>query len=88
MIAAGGADEWKLPPETSKYKPARGVEVVSANCSLCHSADYGVTQPPLARPAWKATVEKTRSKYGAPIDTNNVEAILDYLTTVNGSKAP
>jgi hypothetical protein len=57
-----------------------------ANCSLCHSADYVATQPPLARPAWKATIEKMRLKYGAPIGTNNVEAIVDYLSSTYGQQ--
>src|SRR5690349_504741 len=78
------ADAWKLPPETAKYRPGRGIEVVSVNCVLCHSADYVATQPPLTRPAWKAIVDKMRLKYGAPISTNNVEVIVDYLSNSYG----
>ena len=86
VLSAGAADDWKLPAETVKFKPGRGAELAFANCSLCHSADYLSTQPSLARPAWKATVDKMRLKYGAPITTNNVDALVDYLTAAYGPK--
>src|ERR1043165_2256962 len=66
-LGGSGADAWKLPAEKAQVKPAPGAPRVIANCSLCHSADYISTQPPLSRAAWKATVEKMRLKYGAPI---------------------
>jgi len=78
------ADAWKLPAETVKYKPGPGMELAIANCALCHSADYVSTQPRLSGAAWKATVEKMRSKYGAPISTNNVDAIVNYLSVAYG----
>jgi mono/diheme cytochrome c family protein len=87
VISAVAADAWKLPAETTKFKPDPGAVLAVANCSACHSSDYVSTQPPLARPAWKATVEKMRSKYGAQIATNNVDAIVDYLTSNYGAAA-
>ena len=78
------ADAWKLPAETAKYKPGPGMELAIANCARCHSADYVSTQPRLSGAAWKATVEKMRSKYGAPISTNNVDAIVNYLSIAYG----
>jgi sulfite dehydrogenase (cytochrome) subunit B len=80
------ADAWKLPPETARYKPGPGLELVIGNCTLCHSADYVSTQPPLTRAAWKATVEKMRLRYGAPISTNRTDAIVDYLTNAYGKE--
>jgi sulfite dehydrogenase (cytochrome) subunit B len=84
VFVTRAADEWKLPPETAKFRPGPKLEVVVANCSLCHSADYISTQPPLSRKSWQATVDKMRLKYGAPIVTNNVDAIVTYLTTTYG----
>ena len=86
-LAASAADAWKLPAETAQLKPAPGAPLVIANCSLCHSADYISTQPPLNRAAWKATVEKMRLKYGAPIVTNNVDALVEYLSANYGAAA-
>ena len=84
LSAIGAVNNWQLPSETTKLKPGPGAELVAGNCLLCHSADYISTQPRLTRPAWKATVEKMRAKYGAPIATNKVDGIVDYLTTVYG----
>ncbi len=81
ISVALAADAWKLPAETAKLKEGPGAPLANANCALCHSAEYISTQPPLSRAAWKATVEKMRLKYGAPILTNNVDAIADYLST-------
>ena len=84
-FSAPSADSWRLPPEITKLKPGPGSELVVGNCLLCHSADYISTQPPLGRNAWKATVEKMRAKYGAPIATNRVDDLLDYLVTNYGT---
>jgi len=78
------AQDWKLPAETEKLKPGRGAELAAANCLLCHSADYVSTQPPLTRSAWKTTVEKMRVRYGAPIATNRVDDLVEYLATAYG----
>jgi mono/diheme cytochrome c family protein len=86
-LAVAAADSWKLPAETAKFKPGRGAPLVIANCSTCHSADYISTQPPLSPPAWKATVDKMRLRYGAPISTNSTDEIVDYLTREYGKKA-
>jgi len=86
IVAGRAADDFKLPAETAKLKPGVGVQLVTANCLLCHSADYISTQPPLPAAAWRASVEKMRSKYGAPVSTNNVQAIVEYLGSAYGSQ--
>jgi len=78
------ADAWKLPAETTKYKPGPRMELAMASCALCHSADYISTQPRLSSAAWRAIVEKMRLKYGAPIATNNVDALVQYLSAAYG----
>ncbi len=75
-----------LPPETVKLKPSSGSDLVSAQCLLCHSADYISTQPKLSRAAWKATVVKMQQKYGAPIQTNAVDSLVEYLSKNYGSE--
>src|SRR5256885_2349852 len=78
--ASWAADqEFKLPPETTKLRPGPGVEIVTSSCLLCHSADYISTQPPMDRAAWQAAVQKMREKYGAPIATNTVPQLVEYL---------
>jgi len=79
--AALKSDEpgWKLPAETARLKPGPGVEFATANCLLCHSADYISMQPPLDRAGWQATVQKMREKYGAPLPADKVDAVAEYL---------
>ena len=84
---AFAADEWKLPVEKPALKQTVGVELVVGNCRLCHSVDYVATQPPLLRAQWMATVEKMRGKFGATIPTNQVPAIVDYLTINYGRES-
>ncbi len=85
---AAEPDEWKLPSETVELRAGKGREWVAGQCVLCHSADYVTTQPPLARAAWTATVEKMRAKYGAPVPTNAVPSLVDYLVTAYGKPDP
>lgn len=78
--AAPGADAWKLPAETARLKAGPGVALAIAHCSSCHSADYILTQPPLTQAQWRATVLKMQKTFGAPIATNQVDALTEYLS--------
>jgi sulfite dehydrogenase (cytochrome) subunit B len=84
-IAFAADAPFTLPRETTKLKPGAGVELVTAQCLICHSADYISTQPRLTRAQWRASVVKMQQKYGAPIATNSVERLVDYLTGNYGS---
>ncbi len=85
LILVQAADRnWKLPPETARLKPGSGAEIATSQCLLCHSADYISTQPRLDRAAWSASVQKMREKYGSPLPTNQVDAVVDYLVKTYG----
>ncbi len=89
LSPARAADEpWVLPAETAKLKPGPGVETATLSCILCHSADYISTQPRLNRTQWTAAVLKMQAKYGAPITTNNVTPLVDYLVANYGKENP
>ena len=81
MPLAVSADPVKitLPAETATLKKAPGVELATAQCVICHSADYISTQPPLPRKFWEGSVAKMQQKFGAAIPAGDVEAIVDYL---------
>lgn len=72
-------DSWKLPPETARFKSAPETALVTGNCMVCHSADYIATQPPLNRKQWTALVTKMQTKFGAPLMTNKLDEIVNYL---------
>src|SRR4051812_30830639 len=89
LPAAQAADRgWKLPAETAKLERGPGVEIVTAQCLLCHSADYISIQPRMNRAAWTATVTKMKDKYGAPITPENIEPVVNYLAKTYGAEKP
>ena len=87
LLARAAEKSFTLPPETATLKSGPGAELVNSQCLLCHSADYISTQPRLTRAAWKAEVIKMQQKYGAPIMTNNIDALTDYLARNYGRDA-
>jgi hypothetical protein len=74
----------ELPVETPSFRQGEGVQLAMAQCLQCHSAEYITTQPPLGRPAWKASIEKMRGKYGATVPPETEAALLDYLAGAYG----
>lgn len=86
FILRAGDRNWKLPPETTKLERGPGVEVATAQCLLCHSADYIAIQPPLNRATWAATVTKMKDKYGAPILPDATNALVNYLVKTYGTE--
>lgn len=83
-LAAAEGKGWKLPPETARFKPGKGVELALGHCLICHSADYVSSQPPMGQAAWLASVTKMREKYGAPLPADKVDALVEYLTRQYG----
>lgn len=89
LLAAGlSAAElaFTLPPETATLKAGPGVDLANSICLTCHSADYVSTQPKLSRAAWTASVQKMKTKYGAPIADNQVDPLVDYLVKTYGAE--
>ena len=74
-----------LPPETSAFRVVSGAEIAMAQCLQCHSAEYITTQPRLGRNAWRASIEKMRSKYGAVVAPETEVALLEYLVGTYGA---
>lgn len=79
-------DAWVLPVGEPVPPEGEAAEPLRRHCALCHSFDYIATQPRLSRTGWAASVEKMRSKYGAPIPTNQVPALVNYLVTNHGKE--
>jgi mono/diheme cytochrome c family protein len=85
LLVAAAQTPFALPPETARLKPGPGLELASSQCALCHSADYISTQPRLSAAQWRAAIVKMQTKYGAPIATNSIDALVDYLSRTYGS---
>jgi mono/diheme cytochrome c family protein len=63
-----------------KLKDGESKQLVQANCVACHSLDYiPMNSPFLDRKGWEATVNKMVKVMGAPIPSEELPAIVDYL---------
>lgn len=74
----------ELPAEIGVFKTGQGVEIANGQCLVCHSVEYVATQPQFPRVFWASSVKKMREKYGSAIPEDQVELLLDYLTTQYG----
>ena len=74
-------------PESDRMFPAgRGSDAINNNCLACHSAGMVLNQPVLSKQAWTAEVNKMINNYKAPIAPEDVGTIVEYLTTLKGTK--
>lgn len=81
--AAVHADESSI-----RLVQAEGVERLQAACAACHSLDYIIMNSPFQdRVGWEKTVTKMVKVMGAPIEPDDVAAIVDYLAKHYGPAA-
>jgi len=85
-VAASAEKTIALPPDNAHgaLKPGPGMELVQANCLICHSTDYIVMQPRGDAKQWQGVVTKMIKVYGAPISEADAKAIAEYLATAYG----
>jgi len=81
---AGAAATIDLPPGGDVLPDRPNAEAVDRNCLLCHSTETILNQPALSRDIWKTEIDKMRTAFGAQIAPDSDDAILAYLTTING----
>jgi hypothetical protein len=74
----------ELPPGDDVLPDRLGAEAVDRNCLSCHSTETILNQPALSRDIWKAEIDKMRTDFNAQISPDADEAILAYLTSING----
>jgi hypothetical protein len=73
-----------LPAGDRMFPGGPSADAINDNCLACHSAGMVLNQPALPKAEWEAEVDKMRTAYKAPIDANDVDAILDYLVSIKG----
>lgn len=74
-----------LPTETVAL-PA-SAEIVSTNCTACHSAELILTQPKLKPAQWAAEVAKMRTAYKATIAESDDPKLVAALVALQGGVA-
>lgn len=73
-----------LPEDTTALPPGPNVELASATCLACHSADMITNQPRMTDKQWTANVEKMVKVYKANIDDKDVAPVVAYLLAMQG----
>jgi cytochrome c5 len=81
---AGQTAMIELPPGDDVLPDRPGAEAVDRNCLSCHSTETILNQPALSRDIWQAEIGKMRTNFNAQISPDADEAILAYLTSING----
>jgi hypothetical protein len=71
-------------PDRGMTFPGSGSDAINNNCLVCHSAGMVLTQPALSKAAWQAEVDKMIHVYKAPVPSEDVAAIVDYLARMKG----
>lgn len=66
-----------LPVDTVTLPPA--AEIVTINCSACHSPEMILSQPVLDAETWQKEIDKMRTAYRATIDPKDDKALVAAL---------
>ena len=74
-----------LPHDEGELPSGPNQRTFAVSCTICHSTRLVMTQPSFARKQWTAVVEKMVKTYGAPINSETQEKIVDYLMAVRGN---
>jgi cytochrome c553 len=75
-----------LPDSDKMFPDGPRSDAINNNCLACHSADMVLNQPAFSKQAWAAEVNKMINNYKAPVAPEDVGAIVDYLTSLKGTK--
>lgn len=68
-----------------RLKDGPGKDLVASRCAICHSLDYIPMNSPFLDPAgWEREVEKMVRVLGAPVEEQEIPAILHYLNSRYG----
>lgn len=73
-----------MPHDEPVFPPGAGRDEFVTACVVCHSPRYITMQPQFSRTTWLSEVKKMKDVYGAHISDNQVQAITDYLVSING----
>jgi len=75
-----------LPDSDKMFPDGPGSDTINNNCLACHSADMVLNQPTLSKQAWAAEVTKMINTYKAPVASEDVGRIVEYLTGLKAAK--
>ena len=77
-----------LPDEKVAFPAGPEGELLTVNCTACHSPEMILNQPRLAADKWQATIDKMRKAYHAAIAPGDDAKIIAALTALPAQRAP
>lgn len=76
-----------LPDEKVAFAGSPEGELLTVNCTACHSPEMILNQPHLAADKWQATIDKMRKAYHASIDPADDARLIAALTALPPQRA-
>jgi mono/diheme cytochrome c family protein len=76
-----------LPASQISFPVGKGSVIANAYCLICHSAGMVLRQPPLTQDEWTVEINKMRNSFGAPLPADQVQALAEYLRSINGRQS-
>lgn len=77
-----------LPTDEPVFPGGAASDVLTNNCTACHSAEMILMQPPLDAKTWNAEVTKMRTVFHAAIDEKDQPAIVTALLALPAQRQP
>jgi len=75
----------QLPDDNEQFPEPDGA-LLNRNCLSCHSATMVLYQPQFSEAQWRATVDKMRDAYKAPVADQDVTGIVRELVAINTTR--
>jgi hypothetical protein len=76
-----------MPDPGRLFPGGEAADAINNDCLACHSAGMVLNQRSLSRDQWQAEVDKMRNTYKAPVEPQDVAAIVNYLADRSGKIA-
>jgi hypothetical protein len=73
-----------LPHAEPDLPPGPHRDTFQVSCTICHSTQLVLNQPPFPDKKWIEVVQKMVVTYGAPIEKNQEAEIVEYLHSIRG----
>jgi len=77
-----------LPEEQLSFPQGTEGELLTINCTACHSPEMILNQPRLAADKWQATIDKMRKVYHASIAQGDDARLIAALMALPAQRAP
>jgi hypothetical protein len=75
-----------LPHAEPDLPPGPHREAFHVACTVCHSTQLVLNQPPFPAKKWEEVVVKMVRTYGAPVGPAQQAEVLEYLSAVRGAR--